>query len=291
MNLFSVKEIHEILSRHGFKFSKSLGQNFLTERYICEDIAEMSGITPEDSVLEIGPGIGSLTSVLAPYAKRVISVEIDKALKPVLDETLAEFPNVKVIFNDILKCDIAELVRVEFDGSRPKVCANLPYYITTPIISALIKTKAFETITTMIQKEVAERICAKPGTPEYGAFTIYVQYYTEPSLLFTVSPDCFEPKPKVQSAVVIMRPLNTPRVNPKSEELFFKVVRASFAQRRKQLVNGLFSAFESHMAKSDIIDILTHLGHPSTVRGEKLSIEEFCTVSDAIYDFIKNKSE
>lgn len=283
MDLFSIREIHGLLARHGFRFSKSLGQNFLTERAVCEKIVEMSEISEDDCILEIGPGIGSLTSVLALHAKKVISVEIDRALIPVLAETLSDFSNTKVINSDIMKCNIKELIDTEFCGQRPKVCANLPYYITTPILSLLIKSGAFSTITTMVQKEVAERICASPGTPEYGAFTVLMQYYTDPELLFTVPAECFEPKPKVQSAVVIMRTLDVPRVTPKSEEMFFKVVRASFAQRRKQLVNGLYSAFDGVLLKEEVSDILVSLGHEPNVRGEHLSIEQFCKISDAIY--------
>lgn len=288
MDLFSINNIKDILFRHGFHFSKSLGQNFLTERSVCEQIAEGSEILPKDYVLEIGPGIGSLTSVLAKYAKKVVSVEIDRSLLPVLNETLAEFENVKIINEDILKCDLSSLVANEFKGDKPKICANLPYYITTPILSYLIKSGEFPSITTMIQKEVADRICAKAGTREYGAFTVFVQYYTQPKLLFTVDKECFIPQPKVQSAVVRLDTRQSPAVSPKSEELFFKVVRASFSQRRKQLVNSLQSAFKTEIEKSSIIEILSSLGHRSTVRGEELTIEEFCALSDAIYSEVLN---
>lgn len=284
MDLFSINNIKDILGRHGFRFSKSLGQNFLTKRYICEQIAEFSGITKEVSVLEVGPGIGSLTSVLAENAKKVVSVEIDRALLPVLSETLSEYDNIKIINSDIMKCDLKKIIDDEFDGESPKVCANLPYYITTPILSFLIESKLFSSITTMIQKEVAYRISAKPGTADYGAFTVYVNYYTEPELLFTVSPDCFIPQPKVDSAVVMLKMREVPPVTPKSEKLFFSVVRASFAQRRKQLVNGLHSAFKDILSKEEIINILTELGHNPTVRGENLTIQDFSDISDKIYE-------
>lgn len=284
MDLFSINNIKDILGRHGFRFSKSLGQNFLTKRYICEQIAEFSGITKEVSVLEVGPGIGSLTSVLAENAKKVVSVEIDRALLPVLSETLSEYDNIKIINSDIMKCDLKKIIDAEFDGESPKVCANLPYYITTPILSFLIESKLFSSITTMIQKEVAYRISAKPGTADYGAFTVYVNYYTEPELLFTVSPDCFIPQPKVDSAVVMLKMREVPPVTPKSEKLFFSVVRASFAQRRKQLVNGLHSAFKDILSKEEIINILTELGHNPTVRGENLTIQDFSDISDKIYE-------
>ncbi len=287
MDLFSVKSIHEILSRHGFKFSKSLGQNFLTERTVCEKIVEYSQIGHEDYVLEVGPGIGSLTSELAYNAKKVVTVEIDRALLPVLDETLASFDNIKVINEDIMKCDLTKLVESEFGGEKPKVCANLPYYITTPIISYLIESKLFSSITTMIQKEVAYRICANAGTSDYGAFSVYVQYYAEPELLFVVDKECFVPQPKVQSAVVKLNIREKPPVSPKSEKLFFKVVKASFAQRRKQLINSLFSEFKSIMSKEQIADILVTLGHKTTVRGEELTIEDFSNISDMILPYYK----
>ncbi len=287
MDLFSISNIKDILFRHGFHFSKSLGQNFLTERFVCEHIAEYSEICLDDCVLEIGPGIGSLTSVLAKYAKKVVSVEIDRSLLPVLNETLAEFGNVKIINNDILKCDLSSLIADEFDGNKPKVCANLPYYITTPILSHLIESGQFSSITTMVQKEVADRICAKAGTRDYGAFTVFVQYYTQPELLFAVDKECFIPQPKVQSAVVRLNTLQTPAVSPKSEEMFFKVVKASFAQRRKQLANSLYSAFKSEIEKDAVIEILSFLGHKPTVRGEELTIEEFCSLSDAIYSKVQ----
>ncbi len=283
MDLFSIKNIKAILERYGFHFSKSLGQNFLTERWVCENIVSESEVTKDDVVLEIGPGIGPLTSVLAESAEKVVAVEIDRALLPVLDETLAEYNNVKIINSDIMKCDLTKLIADEFRGKKPKVCANLPYYITTPIISYLIESKQFSSITTMIQKEVAERLCAAPKTSEYGAITIFVQYYTEPEFLFTVSADCFIPQPKVESAVIRLKVRETPAVSVKSEDFFFKVVKASFAQRRKQLANSLHSALKDIIDKEAILDILTSLGHKPTVRGEELSIEDFAKLSDEIY--------
>ena len=283
MDLFSINSIKAILQRHGFHFSKSLGQNFLTERFVCEKIAELSEITKEDCVLEIGPGIGSLTSELAYCAKKVVAVEIDKSLLPVLNETLSSFDNIKVINSDIMKCDLPSLIKQEFDGNLPKVCANLPYYITTPIISHLIRSHLFTSITTMIQKEVALRICAKAGTSDYGAFTVFVQYFTEPEYLFTVDKECFIPQPKVQSAVVRLNMREKPLVCPKSEDMFFRVVKASFAQRRKQLANSLFSDFKNEITKEQITNILVSAGHKPTVRGEELTIEDFCTISDEIF--------
>lgn len=288
MDLFSIKSIHEILRRHGFHFSKSLGQNFLTERSVCEQIVEFSEVCGDDCILEIGPGIGSLTSELARSARKVVTVEIDRALLPVLDETLAEFDNIKVVNQDIMKCDLNKLIADEFSGEKPKVCANLPYYITTPIISHLIESGMFSSITTMIQKEVADRICASAGTCDYGAFSVYVQYYTEPQRLFNVDKECFVPQPKVQSAVVRLKMRDVPAVSPKSEKLFFRVVKASFAQRRKQLVNGLFSEFKSDVSKEDIIVILTELGHKPTVRGEELTIEEFSDIADKFFLLVQN---
>ena len=289
MDLFSIKNITAILSRHGFHFSKSLGQNFLTDRSVCTRIVEFSEVTKEDSVLEIGPGIGSLTGEIANSAKKVVTVEIDRALLPVLAETLSEYDNITVINSDIMKCNLDELIENEFNGEKPKVCANLPYYITTPILSFLIESKRFSSITTMIQKEVAERICASPSTSEYGAFSVYAQYYTEPELLFTVPADSFIPQPKVQSAVVILRMRETPAVTPKSEDFFFRIVKASFAQRRKQLANSLHSAFKSDLSKEEIIATITSAGHKPSVRGEELSIEDFCALSDMFFDIINNK--
>ncbi len=290
MDLFSIKNIKEILNRHGFRFSKSLGQNFLTERWVCEDIVSRSDITTDDVVLEIGPGIGSLTSELAVAASKVVAVEIDESLLPVLSDTLSHFENIKIINSDIMKCDLEKLISEEFPDKKPKVCANLPYYITTPIISYLIESKLFSSITTMIQKEVAERICATPASPEYGAFSVYVQYYAEPELLFTVSSDCFIPQPKVESAVIKLNIREKPAVFPKSEEMFFKVVKAAFAQRRKQLANSLFSSFKSFIDKEQIFEILSMLGLKTTVRGEELSIEDFSKLSDKIYE-IKESSQ
>lgn len=288
MDLFSIKNIKEILNRHGFRFSKSLGQNFLTERWVCEEIASRSDISSEDVVLEIGPGLGSLTSVLAESAKKVVSVEIDNSLIPVLADTLSDYDNIKIINSDIMKCDLSKLISEEFAGASPKVCANLPYYITTPIISFLLESKLFSSITTMIQKEVAERICASPASSEYGAFTVFTQYYAVPELLFTVSPDCFIPEPKVDSAVIRLDVRDTPAVNPKSEEMFFRVVKASFAQRRKQLANSLHSAFKDILTKEEILSIISECGFALTVRGEELSIDEFSNLSDKIFD-AKNK--
>ncbi len=283
MNLFSIKEIKELLNRHGFRFSKSLGQNFLTEAHVCESIVSCSEIGSDDVVLEIGPGIGSLTSELARSASRVVAVEIDKSLLPVLSETLSEYKNVKIINADILKCDIKKLVEEEFSGMKPKVCANLPYYITTPIISFLLESRLFSSITTMIQKEVAERICANHATSEYGAFSVFVQYFADPELLFKVSSDCFIPSPKVESAVIRLNIREKPAVSPESEELFFRVVKAAFAQRRKQLANSLFSAFQTFITKDQLYEIFEKLNLKATVRGEELSIEDFSNLSDEIY--------
>jgi len=283
MNLFCIKDIKELLGRHGFRFSKSLGQNFLTERSVCEQIVEFSNVGSDDCVLEIGPGIGSLTSEIAKCAKKVVTVEIDRSLLPVLAETLHSCDNIKVINSDIMKCNLNDLIDNEFGGNKPKVCANLPYYITTPIISYLIESKLFTSITTMIQKEVAYRICAKAGTADYGAFSVFVQYYTEPELLFDVTADCFIPQPKVNSAVVMLKMRETPAVTPLSENMFFRVVKAAFAQRRKQLVNSLHSAFKTELEKDRIIETLLNLGHKPTVRGEELTIEDFAALSDEFF--------
>ena len=281
MNLTDYRDITALLQRHGFRFSKSMGQNFLTAAWVPQQIAAESGITAADGALEIGPGVGCLTAELAKAAGRVTAVELDERLRGVLGETLADFDNVSVVFADALKADLPAIC-AETLGERPwKVCANLPYNVTTPLITAFLEAGCFESVTVMIQKEVAQRLCAAPGTGEYGAFSVLVQWYAEPKLLFDVPPHCFVPQPKVTSAVVRMDRRTAPPASVDDEKLFFRTVRAAFAQRRKTLSNALRSAF-SELDRAAIESAMEETGLPPAVRGETLSIAQFAALSNAL---------
>lgn len=280
MDFFHPQEIRAVLERHGFHFSKALGQNFLTQAWVPERMMSDFGVDQDSVVLEIGPGMGTLTQAIARYAKKVVAVELDHALIPVLAETLAEFENVTVVEGDILKKDLSALCNEHFSGAERKlVCANLPYYITTPILSYLLESRLFDGVCVMMQKEVALRLCAKSGSADYGAFTVFTQYYAEPEILFSVPASCFVPQPKVDSAIVALKTREAPPVPVKDEKLFFKVVRASFAQRRKKLVNGLASAFGQ---KEMLVNLLAELGFPENVRGETLDISDFAKIANAL---------
>ena len=281
MELTNISVIKDVLTRHGFHFSKSKGQNFLTQAWVPQRIAEDAGVDRSCGVLEIGPGMGPLTQQLCLRAGKVVAVEVDRKLEPVLAETLGEFDDLEIIFGDILKQDIAELVQEKFEGLHPKACANLPYYITSDILAALLEAKCFESVTVMVQKEVAQRICAKPGSDAYGAFTVFCQYHAVPQILFDVPAGCFIPQPKVTSAVLHLTVRTEPVCPVKDEKLFFRVVRASFANRRKTLVNGLMSAF-GHLGKETLTGCITSCGLAENVRGETLSIEQFSALADAI---------
>ena len=278
MDLCNIQDIKALLARHGFRFSKSMGQNFLIESWVPRDmprdIAESSGAGPGTGVLEVGPGIGPLTRELARRADRVVSVELDRSLLPILAETLAGCPNAQVCPGDILKTDI-------FAGLTPLACANLPYNITTPAITALIEAGCFASITVMIQREVARRICAAPGTADYGAFSVFCQYYTRPELLFDVPPECFLPAPKVTSSVLRMVPCPPPP-EVDDEAHFFRVVRAAFAQRRKTLVNSLSAALGTQLSKEELVSRVLSCGLPENIRGERLSISDFAALSKAL---------
>ena len=281
MNLTDYRDITALLQRHGFRFSKSMGQNFLTAAWVPQQIAAESGITAADGALEIGPGVGCLTAELAKTAGRVTAVELDERLRDVLGETLADSDNVSVVFADALKADLPAIC-AETLGERPwKVCANLPYNVTTPLITAFLEAGCFESVTVMIQKEVAQRLCAAPGTGEYGAFSVLVQWYAEPKLLFDVPPHCFVPQPKVTSAVVRMDRRAAPPVSVDDEKLFFRTVRAAFAQRRKTLSNALRSGF-SELDRAAIESAMEETGLPPAVRGETLSIAQFAALSNAL---------
>ena len=281
MDLCREQDIKMLLSRHGFRFSKSMGQNFLIEGWVPRDIADASGAGPGTAVLEVGPGIGPLTRELARRADKVVSVELDRSLLPILAETLADCPNAQVIAGDILKTDIPALVREQFQGRTPLACANLPYNITTPALTALIEARCFSAITVMIQREVARRICAAPGTADYGAFSVFCQYYTRPELLFDVPPACFLPAPKVTSSVVRLTPCPPPP-EVDDEAHFFQVVRAAFAQRRKTLANSLSSALNPPASKEALTKVIAACGFPETIRGERLSIAGFAALSKAL---------
>jgi len=287
MNLCDRRTIEQLLARHGFHFSKSMGQNFLIENWVPQDIAAASGADEHHAVLEIGPGIGPLTSELCKIAGKVVAVELDKALLPVLAETMGEYPNFKLISGDVLKLDLPRLMAEEFEGYTPVVCANLPYNITTPILTALVEAGCFEQITVMIQKEVAERIAGGPGS-EYGAFSVFMQYHTETEVLFDVPNTCFIPAPKVTSAVLRCRKRAKPPVELKcSEEFFFKVVRASFALRRKTLVNSLASVYGGQLGKEEIGQIVESCGLAATVRGERLTLDDFAALANALQEKLR----
>lgn len=278
MDLCNIQDIKALLGRHGFHFSKSMGQNFLIESWVPQDIADASGAAPGIGVLEVGPGIGPLTVQLAQRADRVVSVELDKALYPVLDETLKDYDNVEIVPGDIMKLNIAALVSEKLDGLTPIACANLPYNITTPVITAFLEAGCFSAITVMIQREVAMRICAQPGSSDYGAFSVFCQYHANCERLFDVGPECFLPAPKVTSSVIRL----TPRPKPQevdNEEAFFKVVRAAFAQRRKTLLNSLSSVFSSTHGKDVLRNAILACGLPEDVRGERLGIPEFAALA------------
>ena len=281
MNLTDYNEIRALLSRHKFRFSKSMGQNFLTAAWVPEDIAESAELAKEVGVLEIGPGVGCLTRELSKRAGKVLSVELDRSLKPVLAETLADCDNVEIVFGDVLKQDIPALLQEHMPGLPYAVCANLPYNVTTPVLTALIGTGCFEHITVMIQREVARRICAGTGSPDYGAFGIFVQWHMETELLFDVPPSCFVPQPKVTSSVIRLTRRAAPPLPVKDEALLFRVVRAAFNQRRKTLVNALSSQVPG-LEKGELEQMLVRLGFDPRVRGEALDIAGFVHVADEI---------
>ena len=281
MDLCNITEIKALLARHGFHFSKAKGQNFLTAAWVPERIAEEAGVDETCGVLEVGPGIGPLTRQLCRRAGKVVAVEVDTSLQPLLAETMAGCDNLEILFRDILKTDIPALVQEEFAGLRPMACANLPYYITTPILAALLESRSFSSVTVMVQKEVAQRICAPAGKSEYGAFSVFCQYYAEPRLLFDVPPSCFIPQPKVTSAVLTLPVRSAPPCDVADEKLFFRVVRASFAQRRKTLLNALSSGF-SELSKAELAEIIEACGLAPTVRGETLDIPAFAAIANAL---------
>ena len=286
MNLCDIREVKALLGRHGFRFSKSMGQNFLVADWVPREIAAAGGGDGGCGVLEIGPGIGCLTQELCRCAGKVVSVELDHALLPVLEETMDGAENFTLISGDILKLDIPALVDQHFQGLTPMVCANLPYNITTPVLRALVEAKRFASITVMVQREVALRLAARPGTGDYGALSVYMQYHTQPEVLFDVPPSCFLPAPKVTSAVVRCQVRTVPAVHTAcGEDFFFQVVRAAFAQRRKTLLNSLSSVFGSQPGKDRLAAVIANCGLHPAVRGETLGLEEFAALADGIHSF------
>ena len=280
IDVCDMREIKTLLVKYNFRFSKAKGQNFLTQRWVPERIVEESGIDENCCALEIGPGFGPLTQELCKRAGKVIALELDPTLKPVLAETVGEFQNLELLFMDAMKADLPALLREKGEGMRPAACANLPYYITSPVLTKLLESRCFETVTVMVQKEVAQRICARPGTGEYSAFSIMCQYYADPELLFDVPASCFIPQPKVTSAVVCLRTHEAPK-EIQSEKLFFRTVRASFAMRRKTLLNCLSAGFPE-FNKTQLTELMKDCGLEPSVRGETLGIPQFAALSNRI---------
>ena len=275
MNLCDIREVRALLGRHGFRFSKSMGQNFLVADWVPREIAAASGADSAHGVLEIGPGVGCLTRELCALAGKVVSVELDRA------------ENFELVPGDVLRLDLRSLADQKLQGLRPLVCANLPYNITTPVLRTLVEARRFEAITVMVQREVALRIAARPGTADYGAFSVYMQYHTEPEILFNVPSACFIPAPKVTSAVVRCKVRSAPAVNPAcGEEFFFRTVRGAFALRRKTLSNSLASAF-GELGKAAIGEAIAACGLPGSIRGEALGMEELAALADGLYQALR----
>jgi len=281
LNVCDIQVMKPLLAEQGFHFSKAKGQNFLIARWVPESIAEDAGVDSAAGVLEIGPGIGPLTQQLCLRAGKVCAVEVDERLKPILKQTVGEFSNLEILWGDVLKQDIPALVKEKFQGLRPMACANLPYYITSPILTALLEAECFDSVTVMVQKEVAQRIAAKPGTADYSAFTVFCQYYAQPKLLFDVPAHCFMPQPKVTSAVIQLQVRQERPWDIADQEVFFRVVRASFAMRRKKLSNGLASGFPE-LGKNGAAEVIAACGFEENVRGETLSIPEFAAIANEI---------
>ncbi len=284
MNLCDIREVRALLGRHGFRFSKSMGQNFLIADWVPRQIAGAGGGDGTCGVLEIGPGVGCLTQELCRRAAKVVSVELDPALPPVLAETMAGADNFTLISGDALALDLAALAEEHFQGLTPLVCANLPYNAATPILKALTEAKRFRTITVMVQREVALRLAAKPGTGDYGALSVFMQYHTRPEILFDVPPECFLPAPRVTSSVIRCQTRETPAVSPAcGEAFFFRTVKAAFALRRKTLCNSLCTVFGSRPGKEAVAAAIAQCGLSPTVRGEALGMEEFSALADSLW--------
>ena len=279
------QETIAILQKYGFHFQKKYGQNFLVDPRVLDKIIDAAEIGPDDFVLEIGPGIGTLTQSLAEKAKEVCAVEIDSNLIPILEETLKEYDNVTILNEDIMKVDIADLAAKRNEGKPIKVAANLPYYITTPIIMALFEKKVpLKSVTVMVQKEVADRMQVGPGTKDYGALSLAVQYYASPYIVANVPPNCFIPRPAVGSAVIRLTRYAEPPVEVRDPAFMFRLIRASFNQRRKTLQNSLFNSAELQVSKDQVAEALQRMNLPATVRGEKLTLDQFAKLSDLLQE-------
>ncbi|MBR4278019.1 MAG: 16S rRNA (adenine(1518)-N(6)/adenine(1519)-N(6))-dimethyltransferase RsmA [Lachnospiraceae bacterium] len=282
-NLGNPQNTIDVIQKHGFRFQKKYGQNFLIDTHVLDKIVSAAGVTKDDLVLEIGPGIGTMTQYLAEAAREVVAVEIDKNLIPILEETLSEYDNVTILNEDILKVDIAALAEEKNGGKPIKVVANLPYYITTPIIMGLFESGVpLDNITIMVQKEVADRMQVGPGTKDYGALSLAVQYYAKPEIVANVPPNCFIPRPNVGSAVIRLTRYPEPPVKVEDPKKMFALIRASFNQRRKTLVNGLSNAPEIKASKEDIQNAIAKMGLSETIRGEALTLEQFATLSNLL---------
>lgn len=282
-NLGNPQNTIDVIQKHGFRFQKKYGQNFLIDTHVLDKIVSAAGVTKDDLVLEIGPGIGTMTQYLAESAREVVAVEIDKNLIPILEETLSEYDNVTILNEDILKVDIAALAEEKNGGKPIKVVANLPYYITTPIIMGLFESGVpLDNITIMVQKEVADRMQVGPGTKDYGALSLAVQYYAKPEIVANVPPNCFIPRPNVGSAVIRLTRYPEPPVKVEDPKKMFALIRASFNQRRKTLVNGLSNAPEIKASKEEIQNAIAKMGLPETIRGEALTLEQFATLSNLL---------
>lgn len=281
INVCDIQVMKPLLAQHGFHFSKAKGQNFLIAPWVPESIAEDSGVDEHTGVLEIGPGIGPLTQQLCLRAGKVCAVELDERLKPILQQTVGEFENLQILWGDVLKQDIPALVAEKFPGLRPVACANLPYYITSPILTALLEADCFDQVTVMVQKEVAVRIAAQSGATDYSAFSVFCQYYAQPELLFDVPAHCFLPQPKVTSAVITLKVRKERPWDIHDEKIFFRTVRASFAMRRKKLSNGLASGFPQ-LGKNGSAEVIAACGFDENVRGETLGIPEFAAIANEI---------
>lgn len=279
MELCDVHQMKALLEENGFHFSKAKGQNFLTAAWVPQRIAEEAWVDSAAGVLEVGPGIGPLTEQLCLRAGKVLAVELDRRLEPILAKTVGHFDNLEIRFDDVMQLDLAETVRAAFPGLRPMACANLPYYITSPILTKLLESQAFDSVTVMIQKEVAQRICAAPGTGDGSAFSVFCHWYAEPRILFDVPPSCFLPQPKVTSTVITLKTLQTPPCPVADEALFFRVVRAAFGQRRKTLSNALSAGFPA-LGKEGVNQVLAACGLPTTIRGEALTMEQFAAIAN-----------
>lgn len=285
--LSDIGTIKEILTKYGFSFSKALGQNFLINPSVCPKMAELSGAGKGVGVIEVGPGIGVLTCELAKLADKVIAIELDKRLLPVLQDTLSEYNNIKVINDDVLKTDLHKLIEDEFQGMEVVVCANLPYYITSPVIMKLLEEKLpIKSITVMVQKEAADRLCAELGTRQTGAVTVAVNYYAQTQMLFKVSAGSFMPPPKVDSAVIRLDVHNEPTVDVQNEKMLFRVIKASFAQRRKTLLNTLSSSL-SAFSKQKISQAIENAGVSATARAEQLKLEDFAAIANELNNMEK----